>query len=117
MKTTIELWDDDLEDVVPVELPAKYEVCGQCNGHGTQCKLGAMTGSEWHEACHDDEDFAENYKSGLYDEACSCCKGQRVVAVVDEDAISEAMKARLQKHYDDLADRAEERRMEMRYQY
>lgn len=64
-----------------VDLPCEYEVCPKCEGRGTQCKLGAMTGDEYREACYDDPDFPENYRGGMYDEPCSECRGLRVVLV------------------------------------
>jgi DnaJ-class molecular chaperone len=76
---------DECKGSGSIELPWRYEVCDRCEGRGTQCRIGAMTGSEYHEHCHDDPDFPENYKSGMYDEPCQECRGLRVVAVVDRE--------------------------------
>lgn len=116
-KKTIELWDEEAGDVVPVDLPARYEVCPNCEGRGTQCKLGAMTGSEWAEACHDDPDFSDNYRSGMYDDVCHECSGLRVVLEVDEDLLDQKTKVRLHEHYENLAEQAAEERYRQRYQF
>lgn len=117
MRKTINLFDEEAGDYAPVELPAKYEVCDCCGGKGTRCNLGAMTGSEYHEICHEDPDFPEDYKSGMYDVRCEECKGLRVVSVIDEDQLDERTRTRLHKHYDELAADAAQRRTELRYGY
>lgn len=115
MKTTMELWCEAEGDVVPVELPAHYEVCPECDGHGTRCRLGAMTGSEYREMVHDDPDFPDDYRSGLYDEPCPECGGKNVVAVVSMDQLSPEMRKRVEDHYAAEAERAAEIRYQQRY--
>jgi DnaJ-class molecular chaperone len=117
MKTMLELWDDEAGESVPVELPARYEVCPCCEGRGVTCKLGAMTGSEWAEACHDDGEFPEMYRSGAYDEPCRECRGLRVVSVVDVDALKPEMRKRVEENYQLEAELAAERRAELHYGY
>lgn len=80
-------WDED-ELEMEMELPAKFDVCGRCEGHGTHMRPGmaehAYTAEEFEDAFHDDEDRAEYFKrGGIYDVTCETCKGARVVAVVD----------------------------------
>jgi DnaJ-class molecular chaperone len=87
--------DDDGEEIEAV-LPGKVEVCGSCCGSGSTTSHvepdgGGYTSSEWQEACHDDEDFAENYMSGAYDRDCEECRGLRVVLVVDEEHCDPAL--------------------------
>lgn len=117
MKITLEMWDEEVGDRMPVELPARYEVCPNCDGHGVKCTLGAMTGSEYAEACHDDEDFADKYRSGFYDGACHECEGNRVIAVVDKDRLDPVMRKRVNDHYEEQANYAAERAAELRYGY
>lgn len=117
MKTIVNLFNDETGGYEPVELPARYEVCPTCEGRGRVDNLGPMTGDEYREACHDCEDFAANYRNGLYDVTCHECKGLRVVTVVDEDRLDKATIARLHQHYDDLAADEAERRAERRYGY
>ena len=77
-------------------LPAKYEVCGTCNGKGTHVNPSidahGITGEEWENEWSDED--REGYFSGRYDVTCSECDGKRVVPVPDESrATKEAMAA------------------------
>ena len=87
MKLTIRLITED-GDEAEHELPAKYEVCTRCDGHGSHLNpsIGqhAYTREEFEEAFHDPEDRAEYFKrGGIYDVSCGACGGERVVSVVD----------------------------------
>jgi DnaJ-class molecular chaperone len=87
----IRLHDETGDEETEHELPAKYEVCSRCEGHGTQLNpsIGghAYTAEEFDEAFPDAEQ-REHYfrRGGMYDEPCTECRGQRVVLVVDERA-------------------------------
>jgi hypothetical protein len=93
MQTTTEFTyedDDGVEHVV--QLPAKFEVCGRCEGHGTHLHpaIGehAYSVEEFNEAFDDDESRAAYFqRGGMYDVTCEQCGGKRVVAVVDEEAL------------------------------
>jgi hypothetical protein len=75
-----------------VELPAQWAICGTCRGNGKHSlRFGAITGSEWDEWSHDEQD---NYMSGLYDQACDDCEGTGKVMVVDRDACQRSPKLR-----------------------
>lgn len=91
-------------------IPSRFEVCGQCRGHGSHdhpAFSNGITSSEWSEM---DEDSRENYMSGAYDVTCTCCGGERVVLVPDTDNMSEEQIKMLEEH-----DRAErEMRAELR---
>lgn len=115
LKITMELWDDEAGEFVPVDLPARYEVCPRCDGHGTQCKLGAMTGSEYQEMVDGDPDFPDDYKRGVYDDVCSECGGKRVVEEVEMDLLTPDMRKRVEDHFDAEAERAAEIRYQQRY--
>jgi hypothetical protein len=93
MKNTITVEEVDLgglpghdpeEELVDVELPASFEVCGRCRGHGTHTNPNidgnGITSSEWAEW---DEEDQETYMAGGYDVPCEECGGARVVLVVD----------------------------------
>lgn len=70
---------------VEIQVPARYEVCRDCNGEGTEL-YGSMKGYAYSaEEFHDDPDFAEAYIGGNYDVACSTCRGQRVELRPDRD--------------------------------
>jgi len=69
------------------EFPAKYEVCGCCEGRGvttfgySSSNQIAFTESEWAE---EDPEFREDYMAGRYDKSCPECNGERVVLEIDE---------------------------------
>jgi RecJ-like exonuclease len=88
MKVVTLLGDDGEEGH---ELPAKFEVCPCCQGHGTHlaASLGgyAYTQEEFYESFSDEVDRAEYFKrGGIYDVLCEECRGRNVVLVVDEEA-------------------------------
>ena len=91
----------------PVKLPFRYEVCPQCDGHGTSSAyLGAFTASEWAEQ---DDEFKEDYIAGRYDRTCETCGGKRVVPEVDEDRCDPAL---LEKYHEQQRELADLRRTE-----
>jgi len=65
----------------------RFTVCPACEGEGGHDKLGGFTGADMDEWYGDDwgarDEFVSDYRSGVYDEACGTCKGQRVVATAD----------------------------------
>ena len=71
-------------------LPKSWAICDTCHGDGGEAFGGgvAFTSSEWAEACDGDEDFAENYFKGRYDEPCRDCGGSGKVKVLDRDQCS-----------------------------
>lgn len=80
MKLTEIYYPDDGSEI-HISVPAKYEICEYCHGHGTQdCFDGGFTASEV-----DDPDFIEDYRSGMYNKPCEECDGQRVILVPDRD--------------------------------
>lgn len=113
VKVIFKLWNDDSQEFEPTELPAKYEVCEACEGEGRECTLGAMTGDEYRELLDGDPDFPEDYKSGVYDRQCSCCKGKRVVAHIDLERINDpVLKDKVEAHMAEEGEAAAERRYE-----
>lgn len=69
------------------EFPARFEVCGNCEGVGRHLhpaiREHAYTSEEWSEQ---DDDFREEYMrggEGIYGVTCETCRGDRVVPVVD----------------------------------
>ena len=90
--TTIKFLDhfnEETERYEEVDLPAKFQVCGDCSGMGgSSAYLGAFTRDEMDEM---GEEFLEDYRAGNFDRPCETCQGQRVVAVVDEDECDPAL--------------------------
>ena len=129
MFMTITIDDGEVEETIKV--PSKFEVCPECEGCGTdrgrsvECDGGGFTASEWAEACDDDPDygdddepgFARKYFSGFYDRPCECCKGKRVIEVIDRDRADPAIVARYDEQVQADAEYAAQRRAEMRMGY
>ena len=102
------VFQNDNGDEVVVDLPGKYEVCSDCDGHGTvlneSMRFHAYTEEEFSDFSDDDR---EQYfkRGGIYDVVCPTCKGKRVEGVVDEDAKftpeqTEALKAMREREAD-----------------
>lgn len=73
--------------VVLMRFPAHFEVCDRCGGTGHHVNP-AIDGHGLGSEDFDDEDFREAYFGGRYDVTCYECKGERVVAVVNEDRLN-----------------------------
>lgn len=100
--------EDEDGNEVEHKLPAKYEVCHRCQGEGTHVNPNVdghgITAEEW-ERDWDDES-REAYFEGRYDVPCEECDGDRVVAVVDEEHLTDAQKvtfAEWQEHQEQVA--------------
>ncbi len=80
------LHEDDEGFEWEISLPAKFEVCGTCNGKGRHVNPSidshGITAEEWENDW--DDESREDYFSGAYDVQCNECKGNRVSPVVDE---------------------------------
>ncbi len=78
---------DEDENEVKFELPARYEVCSRCDGHGKHVNpsidSNGITQSEFDE----DPEFRDAYFSGRYDVDCHNCNGKRVQLILDMEAI------------------------------
>lgn len=109
MNITVSYYDED-DNEIEAELPAKFEVCGRCEGHGTHLNpsIGkhAYSIEEFYETFHDEEDREQYFKrGGIYDVQCEECKGEKVVKVVDEDALKN--QPELQAHYEQWVEHGE----------
>lgn len=113
MKFTIVHWDDDDEEL-ETEVPAKYEVCGRCNGKGTHINPNVDGHGISQEEFDEDPDFKENYFGGVYDVACHECDGANVVPVFDYDHMTDEQKELAEDHergeYQDRRERESEER-------
>lgn len=83
--------DDGVGEETTHELPARYEVCPRCEGHGTHLtpSMGnhAYSQEEFSETFSEPEDREEYFRrGGRYDVTCEECQGRRVVLVVDEES-------------------------------
>ena len=76
---------DGSYDETVVQVPARWVICGHCEGHGkSSSHLGAITSDEWHQDW--DEDSRAHYMAGDYDRPCEACDGLGRVLVEDLDA-------------------------------
>lgn len=83
MQITYEKYENDDFIEVSFYVPAKNEVCGECEGEGKvdhPAFSNGITQSEREEM--GEEDF-QSYMDGRYDVVCPCCKGMRVIQVPD----------------------------------
>jgi hypothetical protein len=85
------------------ELPARFEVCGRCEGHGTHTNPAidgnGLTAEDFDQA---GPEFLEDYLGGVYDVPCHECHGARVVTVLDRARCPrELLKAYDKKQRDD----------------
>lgn len=95
---TYSTFNQDGEEIT-VDLPAKFEVCTRCRGEGRHTNPSidgnGITASEMDEM---GDDFREDYMRGVYDIACTTCKGARVVAVLDLSRCTKAQKLAYRRH-------------------
>jgi len=115
---TIEVEDDD-GNFSELELPTCWEICTNCKGEGHHVHdaLRVMTSSEWHEACYDDDEFAEGYMRGNYDVPCEDCNGSGKVREVDEARLTPEQRKHWEFHVHCESTYQQERESELRYGY
>ena len=116
-QASFEVYEDDDDSTVLVELPIKYEVCGTCEGTARYVNPNIDRHGLSAEDFAEDPGFEEAYFSGAYDVVCQHCKGERVVIAIDESRLTAEQKAHLERleaevqddyHYDAIC--AAERR-------
>jgi hypothetical protein len=75
------------EEIGRCSIHEEWAICDLCRGSGGHSnRFGAYSADEWNEQ---DDEFRENYISGLYDERCDDCNGSGKILVLDEDALSD----------------------------
>ncbi len=99
MTLTVEVTNGYMSETLTV--PAKFVVCEVCDGKGTHVNPSIDSHGISSEEFAEDPDFFEDYRSGVYDVACSSCGGLRVVPEVSDDA-SKDDQARIEKHLEDF---------------
>lgn len=78
----VEQPDRSIEEV-EVLLPARWEICHVCAGHGaSSAHIGAITAQQWHDEWDQDEQDA--YLRGQYDRPCVPCGGSGKVLEFDD---------------------------------
>ena len=101
--------DEEIADDKLLEsAPRRWAICSCCDGEGkSSAYLGAFTSDE----LNDDPEFAERYKAGGYDKACTECKGTGKVKEIDETLCTPEQLAAIQRDAECQREVAEERRM------
>ena len=89
MQLSYTLVDDATGEEHAFTLPARFEVCPLCRGHGTHVAPGVDACGLTDSQMHDDPDFAQAYRRGRFDVTCVRCEGKRVVGAPDEAVLSE----------------------------
>jgi hypothetical protein len=102
--------NDDGDDVT-VELPTRFAVCDDCEGHGTvmneSMRQHAYTREEFFEAFPEPEDQDQYFKrGGIYDVQCPTCKGNRVVPEIDDARLDPEQREHAEAIAKSAADRA-----------
>jgi RecJ-like exonuclease len=106
-KITFTMLDEETAEV-EVELPAKYQVCGRCDGEGKHVNPSIDSHGISREEFDEDPDFEEAYFRGDYDVQCEECGGRTTVLVVDEAACRvQGLEKELKAYYQDQRDAAE----------
>jgi len=89
LKIEVKSTNDEGDEVVHT-LPAKYEVCSNCEGHGTHMNESMRSHGYTEEEFEQDfsDEMREEYfrRGGIYDVPCETCKGRNVVLVVNRNA-------------------------------
>lgn len=102
-------------DEITVELPARMEVCDECEGHGTVLCEGlrgvAYTSEEFEERFAEEGRCEYLRHGGRYDVACPQCHGRNVVPIVDEDSLTDDQRRMHQVFCDIEAERALDERV------
>lgn len=87
---TVLIQDEETESEEELDLPAKKEVCHDCQGHGTvlneSMRNHAYSAEEFQDSFDDDEQRHYFQRGGMYDVLCPTCKGVNVVDVIDREA-------------------------------
>ena len=93
-----------LEDGGKEELPMHWAVCDVCHGKGTHVNPSIDCNGISPEAFDEDPDFAENYRSGMYDQPCNCCNGRTTIQAIDWDALTSEQRTLYEQQLKDEAD-------------
>jgi len=93
-----------------VPYPAKWEICGGCNGNGHYVNP-SIDGNGLSDEMQSDPDFMEDYYAGSYDVTCESCCGSGKIFVPATEEGERAVNAMLRAAAYSRAEQAAERRM------
>ena len=92
----INLEDGSEETLV---LPTRRIVCPECGGRGKDIFSNGVPSQYFEE----DPDFAEDYRSGMYDAVCGECHGHNVVDEFDYEAMDSETRRKVEWHEEQKA--------------
>lgn len=81
-------WCDEDGDEQSLAVPARFEVCPDCEGTGRTLHASLRDHAYSREDFDADPDFEAGYFGGRYDVQCPTCVGLRVVSVPDPDSLA-----------------------------
>lgn len=109
---TITIYDENGDEQ---QIPARWAICGRCDGSGTHDHPAFENGITSDEMLEHGEEFCEDYMRGAYDVRCTECDGSGKVLEGDLERLSEAEREayeqQLEADADYAAECAAERRM------
>jgi DnaJ-class molecular chaperone len=80
------LYNEETQEQVTLNLPARRVVCPTCNGYGHHFRNDLDENSFVRECFEErDEESLYLYKAGAFNQTCSECKGQKVLDEIDWD--------------------------------
>lgn len=83
------IYDDFDDEEYQAEFPAKWELCGTCEGRGSHVNPSVDCGGLSADDFYEDPDFREDYFRGAYDVQCYECHGRTTSPVMDFDRFTE----------------------------
>ncbi len=104
---TVRTEDDCEEDK---DVPIEFKVCPCCDGRGTHVNPNIDRHGLCREDFDNDPEFAEMYKSGMYDVVCYECEGRRVVPVCLDKEVQDKLNWRTRDLHEMRAEEEAERR-------
>lgn len=105
MRIGIRDFDEELEETVIRWFPATAGVCELCQGSGKMVYPAIDSHGLTVQDFDDDPEFADDYRAGNYDVACSRCSGMRIelyAAIADEEF--EELEAKAQAQFNEWRD-------------
>lgn len=100
-----------------IEIPARWEVCGLCNGAGQHINPSIDAHGLSREDFDRDPDFAEDYMNGRFDVPCYRCSGRSTEPVPDMSSCSEVKRKIIEEILDNHQLDIREREAEIKYGY
>jgi hypothetical protein len=96
MPTITLLYENEDNEEITAELPAKMRVCSDCDGIGwvlnESMRHYAYSPEEFMNDFDDEERAQYQTRGGIYDVRCPTCQGKNVEPIVDESQLTDEQK-------------------------